>query len=106
MRSMAEAEALDVYNETYAEIVELRSEAERSRNLSELYATAIVPQARASVSAALAAYRVGRVDYMTLVENQMTVNRYEIESVRLAAEYHRAVAEMEALLGREAGGAE
>lgn len=106
MRSMAEAEALDLYNETYAMLVELRSGAERSRNLAALYASAIVPQARASVDAALGAYRVGRVDYMTLVENQMTVNRYEIESVRLAAEYHRAVAEMEALVGLGAGGAE
>lgn len=99
MQSMAEAEARDLYNETYAMLVELRSEAERARNLSQLYANAIVPQARASVDAALSAYRVGRVDYMTLVDNQMTVNRYEIESVRLAADYGRAVAEMEALMG-------
>jgi hypothetical protein len=43
---------------------------------------------------------------MTLVENEMTVNRYEIETVRLAAEYHRAVAEIDALIGRDAGGAQ
>lgn len=104
MRAMTEAEALDLYNDTYARLVELRSEAVRSRNLARLYATGVVPQARASVDAALAAYRVGRVDYMTLVDNQMITNRYEIETIRLGADYHRALAEIEALIGSALGG--
>jgi len=104
MKTMEEAEATDVYNETLARLTELRAEAERARSLAQLYATAVVPQARASVEAALSAYRVGRVDYMTLVNNEMTVNRYEIESVRLTAQYHQAAAELEALVGGTAGG--
>ena len=106
MQAMAEAEALDLTNETFAMLVEMRADAEKSLNLARLYATSIVPQARASVDAALAAYRVGRVDYMSLVENQMTVNRYETESVRLVAAYHKAVAEIAALVGAEIGGAQ
>jgi cobalt-zinc-cadmium efflux system outer membrane protein len=104
MQAMADAEARDVYNETFAALAEFRAQAVRSLNLARLYATAIVPQAQASVDAALAAYRVGRVDYMSLVENQMTVNRYRTESVRLAAAYHKAVAEIEALVGSGPGG--
>lgn len=105
MQAMAEAEARDLYNETFAELVEMRAEAEKSLVLARLYATSIVPQARASVEAALAAYRVGKVDYMSLVENQMTANRYETESVRLIAAYHKAVAEIAVLVGAEIGGA-
>jgi len=104
MQAMADAEALDVYNETLAQLLELRAEAERSLRLSRLYAMEIVPQARASVDAALAAYRVGRVNYMTLVENQMLANRYQTESVRLLAAYQAAVAEIEALVGGDLGG--
>jgi cobalt-zinc-cadmium efflux system outer membrane protein len=104
MQAMAEADAQNVYNETYAQLVELRAEAERDRTLSRLYATSVVPQAQASVDAALAAYRVGKVNYMSLVDNQMTVNRYETESVRLVAAYHRAVAEIAALVGTDLGG--
>ncbi len=104
MAAMAEAEARDTYNETLARLVELRAEAVRSLNLSRLYATEIVPQARASVDAALAAYRVGKVNYMTLVENQMLANRYQTESVRLLAAYQTAVAEIEALTGSDLGG--
>ena len=103
MQSMEQAKEQNLYNETFAQLTELRAEAERARNLSGLYANAVLPQARAAVESALSAYRVGRVDYMTLVTNQMTVNRYEIESVRLAADYHRALARLEALVGTDLG---
>lgn len=99
VQAMERARALELHNETFARLAELRAEAERARALTRLYESSILPQARAAVESALSAYRVGRVDYMTLVENEMTVNRYEIEVVRLTAEYHRAVAQIDALLG-------
>jgi outer membrane protein TolC len=99
IQSMEEARELDLYNETFARLAELRAQAERARSLSELYRTSILPQARSSVEAALTAYQVGNVDYMTLLTNQMTVNQFEIERVRLAAEYQQAVAGITALTG-------
>lgn len=104
MQASEEAMELDLYNETFARLAELRADAERARNLSHLYATAVLPQARAAVDAALSAYRVGSVDYMTLVESEMTVNRYEVESVRLAAQFRQAIAEIEALVSTDLGG--
>ncbi len=104
MRAMQEARELNLLNETFAQIAELRAQAERARVLSDLYATSVLPQARAAVESSLSAYRVGNVDYMTLVANEMTVNRYQIESVRLTAEYYRAVAKVEALIGVELEG--
>lgn len=104
MRAREEAMERDLYNETFAQITELRAEAERARNLAELYANAVLPQARGAVESALSAYRVGRVDYMTLVENEMTVNRYRVESIRLFAEYQGAIAALEALVAVDLGG--
>jgi outer membrane protein TolC len=106
MQSMEEARERGLYNETLARIAELHAEAQRARNLLSLYADAILPQAQASVESALSAYRVGRVEYLTLVQNQMTVNRYEIETVRLRSDYHRALAELEALIGTPYGDGE
>jgi outer membrane protein TolC len=103
MRAGEDAMARDLYNETFAELTERRAQAERARSLAELYDSSILPQARAAVEAAMSAYRVGRVNYMTLVESEMTVNRYEIELVRLAAAYQQAAAEIEALVGGEGG---
>lgn len=100
-RSVEAARELDLHNETFARLAELRAAAQRARDLSELYRTSIIPQASAAVEAAIAAYRVGEVDYMTLLSNQTTVNRFEIERVRLAAEYQASVAGIEALTGPE-----
>jgi len=94
-----EAVLRNLLNETYAQLAEARAEADRALRLSVLYSTSIVPQARAAVESSLSAYRVGEVDFMTLVQNELTVNRYEIETVRLAAGYHAAVADIEALVG-------
>ena len=96
-----EAAEIDLLNETFARLAEARAESDRALRLHDLYATSILPQARAAVESSLSAYRVGEVDFMTLVQSELTVNRYEIERVRLIAAYHTAVAEIEALLGGE-----
>ena len=49
----------------------------------------------------LAAYRTGSVDFMTVLDNRMTVNRYREELVALIAEEGRAWAELEMLTNRE-----
>jgi len=103
MRASEDAMARDLANETYAMLTELRAEAERARRLTTLYERDILPQARAAVEAALSAYRVGTADYMTLVDSEMTVNRYETELVRLAAAWQRATAAIEALTSPAGG---
>ncbi len=99
MRDMSQAELLNLRNETVARIIETRARAEQDRNLARLYRTAIVPQARTAVQAALASYRVGRLSFMELIDNQMTVNRYDTETYRLFADYHQAVSDLEAWVG-------
>ncbi|HYT72919.1 MAG TPA: TolC family protein [Gemmatimonadales bacterium] len=101
MRDMSQAELANLRNETAARIIETRARAVRDRNLARLYRTSILPQARAAVQASLASYRVGRVSFMQLLDNQMTVNRYETEAHRLLADYHQAVGELAALTGAD-----
>ena len=100
MRDRSQAELLSLKNETAARIIETRARAAQDRNLVRLYRTGIVPQARAAVQSSLSGYRVGRVTLMQLLDNQMTVNRYETETYRLIADYHQAVGELEALAGQ------
>ena len=57
--------------------------------------------ARASLGPGLPdIYRVGAVDFMTLVDAQMTVNRYREELHALLAGYGRLIAELEMTIGR------
>ena len=87
--------------DTRARVAEAYANLTRARNLAALYQNTVLPQAEATASSALAAYRVGGVDFMTLLDNRMIVNRYRQELFRLEAEEGRSWAELEMLLGRQ-----
>ena len=101
MRGMARADLAAMRADTRARVAELYADFVRGRNLRALYRTTVLPQAEAAVTSSLASYRVGAVNLMTLLENQMTVNRYRQELFTLEAEQGKAIAELEMLIGRE-----
>ncbi|MDH4189695.1 MAG: TolC family protein [Betaproteobacteria bacterium] len=70
------------------------------------YEREILPQARLTVDAAASAYRVGRVDFLTLLDNQMAVLNYETARVRALASHRKALAEIDFLTGRLARAAQ
>ena len=73
---------------------------EQNLKSARLYQTAILPQARLTVESALAAYKVNRVDFLTLLDSQMTVFNYEISLVTAMANYNKALAEIDLLTGK------
>ena len=83
-----------------AEVRTLLAELDRARNLLSLYRDEILPVARVNVASSLASYRVGSVDFSTLVDAQLDVDRYEIEYHTLEADYGTAVARLESASGR------
>ena len=101
MRRMAEAELLAMRATTRGDVTEAYANLVRARSLAALYRTTIIPQAEVTVASALAAYRVGSVDFMTLLDDRMTVNEYRQQLYALEAEQGKAWAELEMLLGRE-----
>lgn len=101
MRQMAAAELAAMRAQTRGEVAQAYAALSRARNLARLYRTTVLPQAEASVASALAAYRVGAVDFMTLLDNRMAVNRYRQDLITLEAEEGKAWADLEMLTGRE-----
>jgi outer membrane protein TolC len=101
MRAMAAAELASLRAETQGRIAEVHADLVRARRLAALYRRTVLPLADATAASALAAYRVGKVDFMTLLDDRMTVNRYRRELVSLQANEGRSWAELEMLLGRE-----
>jgi len=100
MQQMAAAELTELGVQVDARIVELSAGLERARTLVRLYRSDVLPQAEANVTSALASYRVGRVDFMTLVDAQTGLNQYRREMAALVAEYGRTIAELEMTVGR------
>ena len=101
MRQMAQADLTRMRAQVNARIGELVASLERNRTLVQLYRTDVLPQADANVKSAFSSYRVGQVDFMTLVEAQMTANQYQQELAELLAQYGADVAELEMTIGRE-----
>jgi cobalt-zinc-cadmium efflux system outer membrane protein len=77
-----------------------RAEAETARRLVELYARTLVLQADAAYQGALSGYRVGRVDFTTLLDAQTALLTYEHDLHRYEAMYGTALAELDRLTGR------
>jgi outer membrane protein TolC len=95
MRETAEADLAAMETDTRGRVGELHAEVGRAVTLVALYRRTVLPQALATVTSSQAAYRTGSVDFMTLLDAQMSVNRYQQELVRLEAELGQALAELE-----------
>lgn len=99
-RAVALAGLERVRAEVGAEIGALLAELQKDRSLVGLYRDEVLPEARITVESALSSYRVGAVDFATLVDAQLTVNRYEGELFRLLADYGKAIIGLESAVGR------
>jgi outer membrane protein TolC len=88
-------------NDALAKLRQQVAIAEQSRKSVRLYETAILPQARLAVEAALAAYRVSRVDLLMLLDSQMTLYSYEISRAKELVNFNKALAEIELLTGKQ-----
>ncbi len=88
-------------NEVLAKLRQQVAIAEQSRKAVHLYETAILPQARLAVEAALAAYQVSRVDLLMLLDSQMSLYGYEINRAKEMVNFNKALAEIELLTGKQ-----
>lgn len=100
MKQMTQADLAAMRAETRGKIGEAYAALTRARSLAKLYRTTVLPQAEATVASALASYRVGSVDFMTLLDDRMIVNKYQQELYALEADQGKAWADLEMLTGR------
>jgi outer membrane protein TolC len=99
MSEMASYDLAAMRADTRGSLGERAADVARARRLADLYRNTIIPQSRAAVASAFAAYRVGKVNFMTLLDAQMTVNKYSQDLIALESEEGRAWAELEMLTG-------
>jgi outer membrane protein TolC len=100
MRDQAERTYEAQRNELAMKLRQQVATAEQNLRSARLYEGDILPQARLTVEAALSAYRVNRVDFLTLLDNQMSVFNFEIAYAAAVTNYNKALAEIDLLTGR------
>ena len=66
----------------------------------DLFQTGLIPQARAALDSAIAGYGVNKVDFITLINNQITLYNYRIEYYRILTDYENTIAAIEAAVGK------
>ena len=98
-RSQAQAMLQARLNEVDAMLRQQVSTAEQSLRSLRLYDGSLVPQARLTSDASLSAYRVGRVDFFTLLDSRMTAYNAEVGRGAALVAYSKALAEIEFLTG-------
>jgi outer membrane protein, heavy metal efflux system len=99
--SLAEGQRLDTRAALERELALERRERERAL----LYRSTLAPQTQAAFDAALAAYRVGRVDFLTLLEARIRGLETALGEAEAIAAHNKAVAEIDFLTGRAPGAA-
>jgi outer membrane protein TolC len=69
--------------------------AKTSEKLLDLYSSGIIPQATLSLESAIAGYEVGKVDFLTLLDNLVTLFNFELSYYTQLVEYQKALARIE-----------
>ena len=92
---MLEAERLATVAELDTQLAEMR----KWRSTASLYESTLLPQARAAVSSAYAAYRVGGVDFATLRQAQLRALDATLAHAEAVANHNKAAAEIDLLAG-------
>ena len=95
-----EAQYKAMKNEILFMIADMGSMIQRGERQLELYKTGIIPQASLQINSAMSAYRVGKADFMTLLDSQMTLYKYELEYHQALTEYEKNVAGLGAAIGK------
>lgn len=97
--SALRAEHHERANEIRAAVAAAYTTLERDRAQLALYVKSILPQGRAALESATASFQVGRVDFLTLLENQTTLYNYETAYHDALARFAQRLAELERTVG-------
>lgn len=99
MRNSVADKYRDIQNRVYAAIDENLNELNKNEQLVDLYQTGILPQASQSLASAIIGYQTDKVDFLTLITNQINLYNFEQNYHRILSDYYKSIAKLEALTG-------
>lgn len=91
----------DEINQVRADIASSVTDYERSQQQLSLFQSGILPQARQTVQSMLAGYQVSEVDFLNLVDSQVTLFNYELQYWLSVSQSNQALASLHASVGKE-----
>jgi len=88
-----------VKNNVLSEIQSILAEMEKNQKRAELYQGGLLIQAQQSLESAQAGYKVGKVDFLTLINNWMMFQDYELQYFFALSGFHKNLADYERAVG-------
>jgi outer membrane protein TolC len=85
----------------FAEIRSAYLDVTTADGLLNLYKTGIIPQSFSALESSMASYSVGKVDFLTVVTNVITLLEYELGYYEKLVEYEKGIAKLEVLTGNQ-----
>ena len=72
-----------------------------ARKLVNLYGSGIIPQSSLSLESAISGYETGSIDFLTLMDSQVTLRSYQLGYYEQVSNLAKAIAMIEPLVGKE-----
>jgi outer membrane protein TolC len=99
-RAVADAKLYDAERDsTYREVKDLITQARAQRDIIALFQGSILPKSEQALRAAASDYRVGNVDYVTLITAWREVLQIQLQVAQVEAELGKALASLERAVG-------
>jgi len=86
-------------NQVLFEVKDLLVKVQTAERLENLYRTTLIPQAEQSLKAAEVGYESGRVDFLSLIENQRTLQDFRLDYYRAFTNLAKTIAQLERAVG-------
>ncbi len=100
----AHAEYSALKNNILLKIKILLAEIDSHLKRVELLKSGLIPQSRLSLDSALSAYRVNKVNFLTLVNSQITLYNFALDYNRAITDHEIKLAELESVIGQRISG--
>ena len=98
-KNMIDERYQQILNQVNFEIANMLTSVEKNAKLVELYKTGIIPQASQSLESAMIGYQTDKIDFLTLVNNQITLFNDELDYYRVIIDYNKDLANLEYVIG-------
>mgnify|MGYP001444997280 CR=1 FL=1 len=97
---MALAQYNDFRNQVLFNIQDAYSQVQTNHDQAKLYKTGIIPQASQALESAINGYQVGKIPFLNLLDNLMTLYTFELQYHKAVSDGQRSLARLEAESGQ------
>lgn len=97
---MALAQYDDFRNQVLFNIEDAYSQVQTSHDQASLYRNGIIPQAGQALDSAINGYQVGKIPFLALLDNLMTLYTFELQYEKAVSDGQRSLARLEAESGQ------